>query len=295
MESLWIAPYELRSAGPLNAQSAREVFPGVLVRKGEGFGCLHPWPELGDPTLEECLNNPTLPIFQRTLSCAEDDAAARRKGVSLFENLTVPDSHATLPQATPAQVEAALTAGFSVIKVKARGVLGELRKLILHFPMVKWRIDLNGSGEEGALKEEFAGLESLLDFVEDPFPYAEKRWSEFEDTTGVNLACDREVEHAEGIRIQIIKPAVNEMGRIANRGARRIFTSYMDHPLGQVFAAYEAARSGTKELCGLQTHHLFETNAFTEALGEQGPGFQIPDGVGLGFDDLLEELPWQKI
>ena len=42
---------------------------------------------------------------------------------------------------------------------------------------------------------------------------------------------------------------------------RVVLTSYMDHPLGQTFAAWEAARLGLQfpglvGVCGLQTHHL---------------------------------------
>ena len=50
-----------------------------------------------------------------------------------------------------------------------------------------------------------------------------------------------------------------------------IFTSYMDHPLGQAFAAYVAAdvKAEHSELCGLAglaSHTRFEPNAFSEAL-----------------------------
>ena len=35
--------------------SERTEFEGALIRIGDGFGCLHPWPELGDPGLEDLL------------------------------------------------------------------------------------------------------------------------------------------------------------------------------------------------------------------------------------------------
>jgi len=88
-----------------------------------------------------------------------------------------------------------------------------------------------------------------------------------------------------------VKPAVNEMVQ----GERVVVTSYMDHPLGQVFAAWEAARAGVTEVCGLQTHGLFTANGFTEALGQVRPEFGVPEGAGLGFGDLLEELPWMRL
>jgi len=79
-----------------------------------------------------------------------------------------------------------------------------------------------------------------------------------------------------------------------------VVTSYMDHPLGQSFAAWEAARltlqfPGLVKTCGLQTHGLFERTPFTEALSEVAPGFSPCAWTGLGFDELLETLTWQKL
>ena len=101
----------------------------------------------------------------------------------------------------------------------------------------------------------------------------------------------------------IIKPAIDEpflLAEAAMKNAQRVvLTGYMDHPVGQTFAAWEAARLGLQfpglvGICGLQTHHLFEPDAFTEMLGPWSPKFQIPEGNGLGFDDLLDELPWTR-
>ena len=83
-------------------------------------------------------------------------------------------------------------------------------------------------------------------------------------------------------------------------GQAVVMTSYMDHPLGQAFAAWEAARTellfpGLVRICGLQTHHLFEKDAFVEALGGWKPDFKVPGGTGLGFDDELALLTWTKL
>jgi len=45
----------------------------------------------------------------------------------------------------------------------------------------------------------------------------------------------------------------------------------------------------------LQTHHLFEKDAFTESLGAWKPDFTVPEGTGLGFDDALAALTWEKL
>ena len=102
----------------------------------------------------------------------------------------------------------------------------------------------------------------------------------------------------------IIKPVIDEPFLLAEAALlhrqRVVLTSYMDHPLGQTFAAWEAARlelqfPGLVGLCGLQTHHLFEPDAFSEMLGPWSPKFQAPEGHGLGFDDLLHAQPWTRL
>jgi O-succinylbenzoate synthase len=59
------------------------------------------WPELGDPTLEDCLvdlaDGQESALVRRTLDCLRVDGRAREENRSLFEGLHVPSSHATLP------------------------------------------------------------------------------------------------------------------------------------------------------------------------------------------------------
>jgi len=301
---LWMARYELQAAGALNARTGRSIYEGVLVRSGAGFGCLHTWPELGDPTLEECLGDLAgerkLALVRRTMACVEADGAAREAGRSLFEGLEVPRSHATLPVLNAAVLGEAVTRGFAQVKVKAGRVVGkelsEIRRMMKVFPGLGWRIDFNEKAAAAELlgefknwsQEEMAGI----DFLEDPVSYVGRDWAKLGRETGMALANDRHVEEDRGdSEVLIVKPAVNEMVQ----GERVVVTSYMDHPLGQVFAAWEAARAGVTEVCGLQTHGLFTANGFTEALGQVRPEFGVPEGAGLGFGDLLEELPWMRL
>ena len=59
------------------------------------------------------------------------------------------------------------------------------------------------------------------------------------------------------------------------------------------------ARADYSDLCGLAglaSHTRFEPNVFSEALEiEDGGRLKLTGGVGLGFDDLLESLDWQKL
>lgn len=312
-----IARYRLRSRGFLNAISNRREFEGALIEVDGGFGCIHPWPELGDPPLEKCLADLAgarrWPIVRRALRCVEFDRAARVLDESLFEEMEVPLSHATLASGDLAEIALAVEAGFTTVKLKCgRDLATEstfLDTMAAEFPQLKWRLDFN---EFPSLEEVTQFLSSLkeatrsaIDFIEDPCPYSESAWKELRRNTRLNLAVDREAAPlSAAAQVMVIKPAVDEpflLGEAAiSHGQRVVLTSYMDHPLGQAFAAWEAARlelifPGLVGLCGLQTHHLFEPDAFSEALGRWSPEFKTPPGTGLGFDDALDALPWTRL
>lgn len=318
---VWISHYRLKSRNRLNAVSARREIDGVLVRIGNGYGCLQPWPELGDPTLQKCLEDLAGPrsrsIVRRTVRCAEMDGVARENEVSLFEEMEVPESHATLTVDDHTDIVRAVEAGFSTVKLKGSlksdsdlPRLAEfLEDMAGEFPPLRWRLDFNETGEAATVAA-FLNLvpkeiRRRIDFLEDPCPYAESTWSTLKQTTGVRLAVDREAAPiCSAAQVMVLKPALDEPWLLAeaaaNRGQQVVVTSYMDHPLGQAFAAWEAARLGLSfrgllGVCGLQTHHLFQADAFTESLGGWSPRFQSPGGTGLGFDDLLDALPWTRL
>ena len=312
-----IAHYRLKARGLLNAISRRREFEGVLLQIDGGYGCIHPWPELGDPPLTKCLldlaGERRWPIVRRAVRCAEYDRVARKFDHSLFEDMEVPTSHATLVKAEVAEVARAVAAGFTTIKLKTgRNVVADcqfLNAVARQFPTVKWRLDFNESLESAEAATFLLGLEvptrAAIDFVEDPCPYAASAWHALYQQTRLRLAVDREATTlSAAAQVLVIKPAIDEPFLLAEAAVKHhqqvILTGYMDHPLGQVFAAWEAARlelqfPGLVGMCGLQTHHLFESDAFTEMLGPWSPVFQVPAGNGLGFDDLLEALPWKRL
>jgi len=62
-----------------------------------------------------------------------------------------------------------------------------------------------------------------------------------------------------------------------------------------VFESGVAATHETNPRCGLMTHVLYEPDAFFERVERDGARLLPPRGTGLGFDDLLERLPWTSI
>jgi O-succinylbenzoate synthase len=161
---------------------------------------------------------------------------------------------------------------------------------------VRIRIDFNATLNA----EEFLRIAETLpreriDFIEDPCPYDEALWLQLRNTTGLPLALDLA---ATGNRqpatpfIRVHKPAVT-MDWPSHEDV--VVTSYMDHPVGQFGAAYVAATHSVNSRCGLFTHVLYEPDAFIERIEANGARLLPPRGTGIGFDDLLENLPWQSI
>ena len=131
--------YSLTACGPLNARAAEVCRKGALIKTDEGgYGCIQPWPELGDATLQDELDalrkgNP-LPLGIRALECARTDGEARAKGASLFDGLHIPASHATLPSCvSPATIRIMESKGFKAGKIKASPNLAADKK---PFPVV---------------------------------------------------------------------------------------------------------------------------------------------------------------
>lgn len=286
---LWVHRYQLVPRRRLSDLAGDRARQGALLRirtdsGAEGFADLHPWPELGDPSIETQLSmlsrGETTLQSRASLRLANIDADARSRGVSLFEGLTIPESH--WPGNDPPD-------GFDTVKVKG----------VMPVPEhVRIRIDFNAT----RTPTEFLAIAETLpkeriDFVEDPCPYDAQTWTRLREETGLRLAldlaaCDRASEQGS-YDVLIHKPAISPewpdaVGEI-------VVTSYMDHPIGQFGAAYVAASHPSGARCGLMTHVLYEPDLFIERIERKGARLIPPKGTGLGFDDLLENLPWKTL
>jgi O-succinylbenzoate synthase len=293
METIFYATYELRPLMKLNARASGAPRRGALLRIGSGFADVHPWPELGDDPLERQLElisrgTPTA-LGRQSLLCTRLDGEARDRGEWLFEGLTVPASHLTLPSVDENVDWAGVRRmGFGIVKIKGPAQVDgdEIARAALRL-----RVDYNATGTEqdiGRLIDDMP--DGTIDFIEDPTPYDEEVWTRLRQRVAV--AADRE-KSGNACDILVVKPALEDFEE--NRAQRIVVTSAMDHPLGQLWAAWNAASRGISEVCGLITHHLFEPDSFTERLSTQGPVLVPPRGTGLGFDDLLDAMEWRRL
>jgi O-succinylbenzoate synthase len=275
--TLWYWRYSLTPRARLSAVARPGAREGALIRAGDGVADVHPWPELGDLPLDEQLarlaRGETTVLTKCSLRFASIDGAARRESRRLFDGLTIPLSHWTGND--PAD-------GFDTIKIK--GVMPVP-------PNVRVRIDFNAT----LTAEEFLSLVPSLppvDFIEDPCAYDPPTWRMLRERTRLRFALDRGVA-SEGVDVLVYKPAVQFEWPDSDREI--VVTSYMDHPFGQLGAAYVAATHRTSDRCGLMTHLLYEPNEFSELLSRDGARLVPPHGTGFGFDELLERLPWKRL
>jgi O-succinylbenzoate synthase len=324
--------YELHSASPLGALARGNVRQGALlrVRSGgsDGYADVHPWAELGDlplaGQLDRLARGETTDLTRASLALAALDAGARAAGRSLWDGLTVPDSHCLLPGLGGdgrSALEAGLAEGFTRFKIKMGKDLNaekrHLRELASFLQGVflangespRLRLDYNETLTLARFTEHFTGLEHLLpflDFIEDPFPFAAAGWSEMSARLGVCLAVDRAAseESAAGFDGVIVHkparagPAAPPNVPMGVPGRRLIVTSYLDHPMGQLGAAWVAARlpvGARHERHGLVSHRVYARTRFSDRLGWSGPRLSLPGGPGFGFEEELAELDWKAL
>jgi O-succinylbenzoate synthase len=278
---IWFHRYTLAPRRLLNAVARPGVREGALIRVGSGFADVHPWPELGDAPLDEQLallaRGETTGLTSASLHLASIDGDARERGVSLFDGLTIPASH--WPGPDPPD-------GFDTAKIKDVSRIPE---------GVRLRIDFNATLDVETFVRIAENLpRERVDFVEDPCVYDPETWNELRVRTGLRLAYDQKGEPRGGYDVAIWKPAIRIQ---PPDGARVVVTSYMDHPVGQFGAAYVAAVNAERidPRCGLMTHVLFDADPFIEAIRVDGARLLPPAGTGVGFDELLQHLPWKAL
>jgi len=314
--------YVMKSRRGLNSRSHSIEHEGALIRVDvddvSGYACLHPWVELGDLSLDKLLKQLSEGRISRqvkcALECAEVDREARRANVSLLDSLEIPLSHAIIVGGIN-EIQEAVSRGFDTVKLKMgrdeKANVSLLSETYKAFPELLIRIDFNGVSGFGALEYLLSQIgeeiREQIDFLEDPFPRGDVRWQSLRDKYGVKVAIDRGVSEVEGeFDVSVLKPAINDILKVCDsaqmNGRNVVITNYMDHPLGQKYAAFCAGQLNDKYLglinqrCGLVTHGLYEKDSYIERLGEVNSQFSIEKGsTGLGFDDLLENIDWKRL
>lgn len=322
---LWYSPYQLKLKHLPNSRTSEQVRRGALIKiehpnLGFGYSDLHPSLELGDLSVEQQLSlfrEDRLTVqMQQAVFHSQLDARARSQKESLFTGLKIPKSHfliLSIENFTREKFENALDSGFERFKFKfgrdLKTELDALRK-ISEFELgdARFRFDFNCSLTQGIFYEFWRALprniQGRIEFIEDPFEYSELDWLRAEQF--VPLALDRDLAvrlgEQKGFSVAVIKPARENVDlilpKIKKLGLKYLFTTSLDHPVGQMFAALNAAlcANDVNRLdSGLLSLSSFEKNNYFEKMSSRGPWLEGMTAPGIGFGDLLEKENWIPI
>lgn len=297
---LWHFPYEISS--PWHGQGhAGALIKVELEDTSVGYADLHPWPELGDPNLENCIKSlvngvPLLPIVMQATRLSVEDAQARAAGRALVMGHTVPLSHRLLSDMTQMQLSQfndISSEGFTHLKVKmGRDLSNETvaLKRWVTLTSFKWRLDFNGRLSSKEFVQWYEAVQSwldpYLDGIEDPV------------SEGEDLPIDGPFFADRGGRVKewgvVWKPEVAVLPERIS--LQRVWvTNNLGHPFGHAVAAVCAARLGRSEICGLQGLESYPKSAWTEAIRYYGAVTTPLSGTGFGGDELLEKISWKKL
>lgn len=318
--------YELFPRTRIGAVAEATPRRGALLRvrfsdRKVGYADCHPWPELGDAPLSKQLDllhqGKLTELTERSIELATLDAQARAAGKSLWEGVKIPESHALFPDRrtlSSLELESLAHQGFSLIKIKmGSGEVEEDAKWIkknfaeLRALKIKLRIDFNGALTSELFKKflgELGSTQSVIDFVEDPTPYDAQVWREFQ-RSAVRIALDRcplKMESSlepDSFSVLVFKPAIRSLEWAKKMQSQfsvsLVTTTYADHPLGQVGAAWCAAQLEQSETAGLLSHTIYQFHPFMELIQTKKNILQPPPGTGWGFDELLRGIEWLPI
>jgi O-succinylbenzoate synthase len=314
--------YQLHTSVDLNTKSTRHTFPGLLISDHGGYAAIHPWTEFNDAPWEQQLQTlkeqGSTPLIQMALNALKIDSQARNNQQFCFDSLEIPISHYTWAHSLPdsVQIERINEEQWPAIKCKGSrdiATLAEWLNQLIHqlSHSIQLRIDFNSCLDE---KQYYHFIQLLtpatrqrINCIEDPFPYQPITWQQAQQDLSIPLALDKAWNHEDteiGFTYVVIKPSRRPWQVITQKfpNHKYIFTSAMDHPLSQLYAAYEAAQA-LKALphqqlswAGLSTQHLFINLNTKDDFTTVGGKFHFSKNqIGLGCQNLLHSTEWQLI
>ncbi len=279
-----------------------------------GYCDCHPWVELGDWPLSKQLSalrtHQKTPLLECSFRFARLDAEARHEQRSLFIGLEIPPSHRLVSLSD--NLAALTIEGFTRFKLKIgkdpEREISTMNVWVKSNPGVKLRLDFN----ERLTRDDFLGywtkipltLRECIDYLEDPYFYEPEIWQKDQQELGVSFAADhsavKALQFPKSARVIVHKPAVEVLSQKLDETTQLVITTYLDHPFGQMCAAYTAALLKVQYprqvgYCGLLSHECYQSDPFIDSVHAVGVHLSPPGGTGFGFNNLLEGLQWQSL
>lgn len=301
---IWMHPYSLQPQEPKLKPRTGALLRVEWAQGQVGYSDLHPWPEFGEPALDQHLKSLVelkfTPLAEKSMEFNYQDREYRLQKRNAFLGLVLPRSHRLvfdLEALDEKQLQEWAKQGFSHIKVKMGRNLKVETEIFVHMAFsttLMWRVDFNGRIKESEFLTWWGQLDGTvkrrIDFVEDPLDNADLK---------IEGPWANDWKKQSRAQIRIVKPA-REMDADFPTYSRVVFTHSMDHSLGQACSAWMAARYYMRhpkrmEVCGLAATDFFKPDAFSEAWCCEGPRMKPTDGTGFGFDELLHGLKWDRL
>jgi O-succinylbenzoate synthase len=334
-------------AGLTSARSGARS--GALLRvtfedlEKPGHADLFPWTEYGDPSLDtwiselrgighggggiyaDSANQKLSKTLQIAIRAARDEAEATARNEPLIKGSVVNHALSTDPcDLAVGDIIEARRSTFPAIKIKigrkpAREEAAALARLVSHWG-IKLRLDAN----ERATREDLMifldalpiRIRETLEFIEDPFPFDLKKWSEFHRETGIAVAYDRglaerasdttapslsEIFESGAAQVLIHKPAWQDDDRAhfaRDHNYPVVVTSILGHAIGNIWAASKAAQLAPDGVHGCMSHTAYKDDEAAKVLikSKQAHGCRmIGIGVGLGLQSKwFDRLRWEE-
>lgn len=320
--------YELLPMLNLNLFAKNNPRSGYLLKvdweNGHvGYADLHPWPELGDDPLAKQMSDlrqgRISPQIEQSIYLAKRDAIARKKGISLFDQLPRVKNNYLISdysQLKTNDIDQIYSRGFNTLKIKVgRDIVEDIKFVtkMLSSGTFLVRLDFNNLSNwqyfERMLTEMSTTQRSRVEYVEDPFPYDYVAYQEARKLC--HIAVDREYKSVvfdeskkAPVDVIVLKPAIQDVEQVLATALKfRIpltVTSYMDHSVGIAHAICLAGELKKKHdwligQSGCLTNRFYQADDFSKQMNIQGPYIQSIAGTGIGFDNELKQVPWAEV
>ena len=269
MLQVWFSPYALSF---LHGQPERLRF-GALVRIQDsmgrwGYADLSPWPELGDPSLDQILADSKQGTTKHSLlTIAIDNArlfAQERESINhwLAHCKNEMSNNALISHPSEFhRIETLVKQGFAVVKLKIGISLAKevnfINLVTSRHQSIKWRLDGNLRLDVDQWSLFWSALNTqaklAIEYVEDPFPFQIDQWRHWNQV--VPLALDFALELDEPLfsqaidfsafNIYVVKPSRQKALSIAPQLAQRVsisVTSQLGHSVDSIWSGWMLAQ-----------------------------------------------------
>ncbi|MFN8845771.1 MAG: enolase C-terminal domain-like protein [Bdellovibrionales bacterium] len=318
-----LQPKNLEPTGKAPAKRKGALLKVHWDDKRVGFSDLHPWPELGDPEIEEHLSllrqKKLSAMMEQCIWLASLDEKGRSEKRNIYDNSLLLKNNAMMGKINPHTVELLdplVKQGFKVVKIKLGDQFDNEVQMINRMALthdVKLRLDFNGRLSWNTFSQFLLKLsphaKRMIEYIEDPFPYDEALWKEARQI--IPLAIDwelRKIPLKQEARVEadifILKPTHQDiaarMNQVVKWNKKATVTSHMGHPLGVMqcaVVAQDLQRQYPNYMNepGCLTFDYYEPTEFNSLLNLQGPYIKKIGGWGIGFDFVLKGQEWNLL